>query len=89
MEEVIAWIISGILTFVIGCICGRSSHRRTSTGTGSDAGRIGDSLEGTADDNQRLRDNVRTAEDQNQRAQGLVGRAKQILSEAKHTDGDN
>lgn len=89
MEEVIAWFITGILVFIIGCVCGRSTNRRTSGRTGSDLDRARDSAERAADDNQRLRDEVRKAGDNNQRAQDLVGRARQILSEAKHTDSDN
>lgn len=100
MEEVMAWIITGILTFVIGCLCGRSINRRAGTGAGSDTGRVGNCLEGTANDNQRLREAervteerldeqaevIRRAEEQNQRSRDLVGRAKEILSNAQHTD---
>ena len=96
MEEIIAWLITSVFVFVIGCVCGRSSHRRTGDGTGSDADRVRDNLKGTADDNRRLADDNRragelnrTAADENQRAQNLVRRARDILDEAKHTDSDN
>ena len=94
MEEVIAWFITGILVFIIGCVCGRSSHRRTGTGTGTDAGRIRDDIKGATDDNKRLRESEqRTAEsiagarEQNERAQRLVRKARDILGDATHTDG--
>lgn len=89
MEESIAWIIAGILAFVIGCVCGRSSDRRTGNGTESDIGRIRDGVERAGDDNQQLRDDVQRAGDDNQRAQQLVGRAREILSNARHTDDSN
>lgn len=103
MEEVIAWIITGILTFVIGCVCGRSSHRRTGDGTGSDADRVRDNLKGAGDDNQRLTETEqRTAErlreqastveraaDENRRSQQLVEKAQNLLRSAKHTNSDN
>lgn len=103
MEEIIAWFITGILVFVVGCVCGRSTNRRAVTGTGSDLDRARDRLGGTADDNQRLREAervteerlgeqaevIRRAGDNNQRAQNLVRRARDILNEAQHTDSGN
>ena len=103
MEESIAWIIAGILAFVIGCVCGRSSHRRASNGTGSDLDSVRDNIKGAGDDNQRLAETERrTAErlreqastveraaDQNRRGQQLVEKAQNLLRSAKHTNSDN
>lgn len=100
MEEVIAWFITGILVFIIGCVCGRSTNRRAGTGIGSDLDRARDSAERAGDNNQRLREAervteerldeqaevIRRAEEQNQRSRDLVGRAKEILSNARHTN---
>ena len=102
MEEVIAWFITGILVFIIGCVCGRSSKRRTGNGAGGDAGRIRRNLEDTAtdlgraadsnrqaaDDNRRTGELNRTATEQNERAQSLVRRARDILDSATHRDSD-
>lgn len=89
MEEIIAWFITGIFVFIIGCVCGRSTNRRAGTGTGSNFDRAQDSAERAGDDNRQLRDDVRKAGDNNQRAQDLVGRAREILSNARHTDSGN
>ena len=103
MEEVIAWFITGILVFVIGCVCGRSSHRRTGDGTGSDLDSVRDDLEGAGDDNrrlerterataERLREQAGTVEraaDENRRSQQLVEKAQNLLRSAKHTNSDN
>lgn len=103
MEEVIAWIIAGILTFVIGCVCGRSSHRRTGSGTGSDLDRARYDLNGAADDNRRLEETeqrtagrlreqaetIERADGENRRSRELVEKAQNLLRSAKHTNSDN
>ncbi len=100
MEEIITWIIVGILTFVIGCVCGRSTDRRTGNGTESDARSVKDSIDRAGDNNQRIADAERTTAERlgeqattieragqgNQRAQDLVQKAKDILSDAQHTN---
>ena len=88
MEEVL-WGVAIILGLFLGLILGGRSDRRTSNGTKSDIGRIRDGVERTGDDNQQLRDDVQRAGDDNQRAQQLVGRAREILSNARHTDDSN
>ena len=100
MEEIITWVVIGILTFVLGCVCGRSTDRRTGDGTKSDPGSVKDSIERARDNNQRVADAERTTAERlgeqattieragqgNQRAQDLVQKAKDILRDAQHTD---
>ena len=100
MEEIITWITIGILTFVLGCVCGRSTDRRTGDGTKSDARSVKDSIDRAGDNNQRIAEAERTtaerlgeqattierAGDNNRRAQDLVQKAKDILGDAQHTN---
>ena len=101
MDEAISWGISLIAVFIVWLVWRSYSKRRTSDGTGSDAGRIRRNLEDTAadlgraadsnrqaaDDNRRAGELNRTATEQNERAQSLVRRARDILGDATHTDG--
>ena len=75
MEEVIAWFITGILVFVIGCACGRSTHRRTGDGTGSDLDRVRDNLKGAGDDNQRLAETEQRTADRLREQASTIDRA--------------
>lgn len=103
MEEAISWGISIIVMVILWLVLRSRPNRRTSTRTRPDVDGVRDSVERTADNNRGLTEaEQRTAErldeqattieraaDNNQRAQQLVGRARQILADAKYTDSSD